>query len=103
MMLKALLKDWFGSDSTVTGDSNVSLKSFFSDLTYNEIHLFWMGLYTGFVAIKPRPKHKPKKPVRDKLKWNKNAWYWEMGFVVGYLIKVGVAGYGAKTVGLGPL
>lgn len=70
------------------GTGPVGIVAFLRDLTWNEIHLLWLGLYSGFVAVRPRPRQEPNDETKAMLKWRVNQWYWKIGYIVGYLLKV---------------
>jgi len=74
------------------GTDAISFRDFIRDLTWNEIHLFWMGLYAGFVAVRPRKRQEPKPGLKEKLKWELNQWYFQTGYVAGYILKATVVG-----------
>lgn len=78
------------------GTGRIGLLKFVRDLTWNEVHLLWLGLYSGFVAVRPRARQEPNQATKDALNWPGNQWYWKMGYIGGYVLKVAllvVAGY----------
>lgn len=71
-----------------SGADSVSLKETIQGLTYNELHLFWMGLYSGFVAMRPKHRQEPKASMKESLNWESNKWYWQGAYILGYILKV---------------
>lgn len=81
------------TDPKLQGDGTVSMMKWVNDLTWNEAHLFILGFYAGFVAVRPKPRHVPA----GRLRWDVNEWYWKGGYVLGYFAKTAVIGaVGAK-------
>lgn len=80
----------------------MSLWSWFRDFTYNEAHLMILGFYSGFVAIRPKPRQFPSESLREALRWEHNSWYWKGMYVVGYALKAILTGLWA-TGNLGAL
>ena len=74
------------------GSGKIGILKWLKDLTWNEVHLIWLGLYAGFVAAHPAPRHEPAERIKKQLNWRNNSWYWKISFVIGYILKVGVLG-----------
>jgi len=79
-------------DQGVDGTDTVSFRAFLKDLTFNEVHLAWMGLYAGFVAVRPRRRQEPTQAMKEKLNWSGNAWYFQTMYVAGYTLKAVLVG-----------
>lgn len=62
----------------------VGVRAWFRDLTYGEVHLFLLGLYSGFVAIRPKRRAVPRGPGLPP----GDDWYNRAGYVAGYVLKV---------------
>lgn len=94
------------SDEPLKGTDPISIRNFFRDLTWNEIHLFWLGLYSGFVAVRPKARQEPNEETKRLLNWTYNEWYWKTGYIVGYALKailVAVGGFQNQGLLTSPL
>lgn len=76
------------ADPDLEADGSIGLTTWFHDLTWNEAHLLVLGLYAGFVAVRPKPRHTPV----GRLNWEKNEWYWKGAYILGYLLKLFLVG-----------
>lgn len=72
---------------TLSGTDIVGIGSWLKDFTYNEAHLFILGFYSGFTAVRPRPRQEPNDAYKRRLNWKHNAWYWKGAYVLGYTLK----------------
>jgi len=71
-------------EESLQQSDNVGFRAFLRDLTYGELHLFWLGLYSGFVAVRPRRRSVPRGPGLPE----GDDWYHRSGYVFGYLLKL---------------
>lgn len=76
------------NEGTIDPTSEIGFWKWLDDLTWNEVHLMVLGLYAGFVAIRPRPRHQPV----GRLNWEHNEWYWKGMYVAGYVLKALILG-----------
>jgi hypothetical protein len=72
---------------TLKGSDSIKLLAWFKDLTYQEVHLFVLGMYSGLVAIRPKRRAVPRGPGLGK-EGGPDTWYHRGGYILGYIIKV---------------
>lgn len=72
-----------GKDRPLKGSDTVGFRAWLGDLQYQEVHLFVLGFYSGFVAVRPKRRAVPKGPGLGS-----GDWYHRAGYVLGYMAKV---------------
>lgn len=65
-------------------DDSVGIVDWLRDLTYGEVHLMVLGLYSGFVAVRPRRRLTPRGPGLPE---TADDWYFRGMYVAGYVLK----------------
>jgi hypothetical protein len=75
--------------SDLEGNDSIGITAWFKDLTYAEVHLAAMGLYAGFVAIRPKRRQIPNIEGFDP-DTAADKWYYRGMYVIGYVLKIGL-------------